>query len=342
MAKKDSKNISNLCCLENENNNEKVKEIVNQVIIENEIKRKKEEEDDDDIKYGLNLRPSDRIEKKDMKFFSSTSKYIDKKRYFVLNGNKFITYLFVRAVAKDMIFENVDFSKAYFENSYLRDCRFYRCNFEGAKFTGSNLIGSYFEDCNFDYVTFEKTFIDDEIFECAPKKDNLRYKFARSLKLNYASIGDYIKASKAVTIELEATKSHLKDSWLSGEEWYKLKYGGIRKRSEQFLKWFKVSLLDFLWGNGESLWRLIRFNLIIFFILTLYHIHSKSLIDIFEIIKVFTVNIPSNYFGLNVLDSEQKNYFDYYPTELSLVLVIIRLISFGLLMSIIIKKYNRR
>ena len=342
MAKKDSKNISNLCCLENENNNEKVKEIVNQVIIENEIKRKKEEEDDDDIKYGLNLRPSDRIEKKDMKFFSSTPKYIDKKRYFVLNGNKFITYLFVRAVAKDMIFENVDFSKAYFENSYLRDCRFYRCNFEGAKFTGCNLTGSYFEDCNFDYVTFEKTFVDDEIFECAPTKSNLRYKFARSLKLNYASIGDYIRSSKAVTIELAATKSHLKDSWLYEDQWHRMKYSGVRRRFEQFRKWLTVSILDFLWGNGESLWRLIRFNLIIFFLLTLYHIFSKSVINIFEIIKIFLINIPSNYFGLTVLDDQQKNYFEYYPTALSLVLVIIRLVSFGLLMSIIIKKYNRR
>ena len=342
MAKKDSKNISNLCCLENENNNEKVKEIVNQVIIENEIKRKKEEEDDDDIKYGLNLRPSDRIEKKDMKFFSSTPKYIDKKRYFVLNGNKFITYLFVRAVAKDMIFENVDFSKAYFENSYLRDCRFYRCNFEGAKFTGCNLTGSYFEDCNFDYVTFEKTFVDDEIFECAPKKDNLRYQFARSLKLNYASIGDYIKSSKAVTIELEATKKHLKDSWLSGEEWYQLKYGGIKRRFEQFRKWVAVSLLDFLWGNGESLWRLIRFNLIIFSILTLFHIFSKSVTDVYKILDIFIIKIPSNYFGIVVKGTDNNSYFDYYPAWLNLTLVITRLICFGLLMSIIIKKYNRR
>jgi hypothetical protein len=342
MAKKDSNNISNLCCLEIENNYEKVKEIVNQVIIENEKKKKKEEEDDDEIKYGLNLRKSDRIEKKDMKFFSSTHKYIDKKRYFVLNGNKFITYLFVRAVAKDMIFENVDFSKAYFENSYLRDCRFYRCNFEGAKFIGSNLTGSYFEDCNFDYATFEKTFVDDEIFECAPKKDNLRYKFARSLKLNYASIGDYMKSSKAVTIELQATKSHLKDSWLSGEEWYKLKYGGIKSRFEQFLKWFKVSLLDFLWGNGESLLRLIRFNIIIFAVLAIYHIVKKSVSNAFEILDVFLIKIPANYFGISIFDSNRNNYFEYYPTGLNLFLVITRLICFGLLMSIIIKKYNRR
>ncbi len=328
----------------NDQNNDfdydKIKEIVEQVINEKEIKRKeKEEKDNKDC--GVNLRPSNRVEKKDMMFFSSKKLEIEKKQYFILDGNKFVNYLFIRAIAKNIIFKNIDFSITYFENCYLRDCRFIRCNFEGAKFAGCNLVGSYFEDCNFDYVTFEKTFVDDEIFECAPQKDNLKYKFARSLKLNYASIGDYIKASKAVTIELEATKSHLKDSWLSGEEWYKLKYGGIKRRLDQFWKWFKVSILDFLWGNGESLWRLIRFNFIMFGILTLYDVFQKSVLNVLDILEVFFIKVPGNYFGIVIKESKQ-NYFAYYPDSLSLILVITRLICFGLLMSIIIKKYNRR
>ncbi|WP_269684790.1 pentapeptide repeat-containing protein [Flavobacterium lacustre] len=289
-----------------------------------------------------NLISSGKIEKKDIKFFSSNPEYISKKRYFSIENFQYINYLFTRAVATDFIFRNIDFSKTIFDNCYLRDCLFINCKFEGAKFMNCNLQGSYFELCNFDYVTFEKTFVDDEIFECAPKKDNLKYKFARSLKLNYASIGDYIKASKAVTIELEATKSHLKDSWLSGEEWYNLKYGGIKRRSEQFWKWFKVSALDFVWGNGESLWRLIRFNLLIFALLTFYHIVEKSIKNTFQIINIFIIKIPSNYFGITIIDSNSKDYFEYYPAWLSLILVITRLICFGLLMSIIIKKYNRR
>ncbi|KMQ61668.1 hypothetical protein ACM46_16265 [Chryseobacterium angstadtii] len=264
---------------------------------------------------------------------------MSKKPHYKLSDLKYINHLFIRAVAKDIIFENVDFSKTIFESSYLKDCRFIRCNFEGAKFVSCNLQGSYFECCKFDYVIFEKTFVDDEIFECAPKLDNLKYKFARSLKLNYASIGDYIKSSKAVTIELEATKSHLKDSWLSGEEWYKLKYGGPKRRIEQFWKWTKVSILDFIWGNGESLWRLIRFNLIIFALLTVYDIFEKNNTNAFAIFKVFTIEIPGNYFGLKL---KNNNYFEYYDDWLNLILVITRLVSFGLLMSIILKKYNRR
>jgi hypothetical protein len=341
MEKKATNKVVTSCCLENETTYEKIKDIVNAVVNEKEIKKKQDEEENTKL-YGKNLISSKRVEKKDVTFYSTEKKFIEKKQYYVLKDNKFGMHLFIRAVAKNIIFENVDFSKTYFENSYLRDCRFIRCNFEGGKFTGSNLIGSYFEDCNFDYVTFEKTFVDDEIFECAPKKDNLRYKFARSLKLNYASIGDYIKASKAVTIELEATKSHLKDSWLSGEEWYKLKYGGIKKRLEQFWKWFKVSLLDFLWGNGESLWRLVRFNILIFVALTIYHVIEKKENIAPKILDIFFIKIPANYFDIEILDSTGKNYFEYYPSWLSLLLVITRLICFGLLMSIIIKKYNRR
>ncbi|WP_435139086.1 hypothetical protein [Formosa sp. A9] len=171
----------------------------------------------------------------------------------------------------------------------------------------------------------------------------MKYKFSRSLKLNYASVGDYIKASKAVTIELEATKSHLKDSWLSGDQYYKTKYGGPKRTVEQFWKWFKVSLLDFVWGNGESLWRLVRFNLIIFSLLTLYDIFKKSVsqLNVLEIFEVFLIKVPSNYFGIIIKQGDQ-NYFEYYPNWLSLLLVITRLVCFGLLMSIIIKKYNRR
>lgn len=341
MEKKATNEFIASCCLENETTYEKIKKVVENVIDENEIKKQtKEKNDKEECKD--NLKYSGRIEKKDMWFFSFDKKYIEKKLYYILNNNKFQNHLFIRAVAKNIIFENVDFSKTYFENCYLRDCRFIRCTFEGAKFTGCNLKGSYFEQCNFDYVIFEKTFVDDEIFECAPTKNNLRYKFARSLKLNYASIGDYIRSSKAVTIELSATKSHLKDSWLYEEQWHRMKYSGARRRLKQFRKWLTVSVLDFVWGNGESLWRLIRFNLIIFLILTLFHIFSKSVTDVYKILDILTIKIPSNYFGIVVKGADNNNYFDYYPAGLNLTLVITRLICFGLLMSIIIKKYNRR
>lgn len=301
--------------------------------------KSKKEAEEKERKYAEEkLIDSKRFELKDKMFFSD----LKEGKYFYIEHLKFEKYLFTRAVATNFLFKNIDFSKAIFDSCYLKDCRFTNCNFVGAKFTNCNLQGSYFEFCNFDYVIFEKTFVDDEIFSCAPKRNNLKYKFARSLKLNYASIGDYIKASNAVKIELKATKSHLYDTWSLSDEYHLSKYGGIRRRSLQFWKWLKVCILDLLWGNGESLWRLIRFNLILFFILTVYHILHERTTDIITILNTFSVKVPSNYFGISVKGDSNENYFFYYPEWLNLFLVITRLICFGLLMSIIIKKYNRR
>lgn len=301
-------------------------------------KSKKETEEKERNYAEEKLKYSERIELKDKMFFTK-SKEGD---YYFIEHLKFRRYLFIRGVATNFLFKNIDFSQTIFDSCYLKDCRFINCNFEGAKFMNSNLQGSYFEFCNFDYVIFEKTFVDDEIFSCAPKKNNLKYKFARSLKLNYASVGDYIKASNAVKIELKATKSHLYDTWSLSDEYHITKYGGIRRRSLQFWKWLKVCILDLLWGNGESLWRLIRFNLILFFVLTIYHILHENTTDVRTIFDTFLIKVPSNYFGISVKYPCGENYFSYYKEWLNLIIMITRLICFALLMSIITKKYNRR
>ncbi|WP_343319356.1 pentapeptide repeat-containing protein [Sphingobacterium multivorum] len=321
------------------------KEIVTKLGELESEKRKKKEEDRKEKELRLKqvaeskLQPTNRVEVKDMMFFSSEK---EDNLYFV-EDLKFKRYLFIRGVATNFLFKNIDFSQAIFEGCYLKDCRFINCKFEGAKFNNCNLQGSYFQLCNFDYATFEKTFVDEEIFECAPQRNNLRYKFARSLKLNYASIGDHMKASTAVNIELKATKLHLYDTWSLSDDYHRSKYGGIRRRSVQFWKWIKVCVLDFIWGNGESLWRLVRFNLFIFTFLTIYDIFKNSIRDFFDILNIFIVKVPSNYFGVTIKNTEGgDNYFSYYPQLLVLFLIILRLVSMGLLMSIIIKKYNRR
>lgn len=278
-----------------------------------------------------------RIELKEYKFFSKNYLNINGDRYYFIKNEIHENRLYIRGVATRFLFENIDFSKTIFDSCYLKTCRFINCKFEGAKFINCNLSNSYFQDCNFDYATFEKSFIDEEIFECAPKSENLKYKFARSLRLNYASIGDNSAVAKAIRVELAATKKHLFDSWSSGDEWHRKKYGGLKKRTVQFLEWLQFSLLDFLWGNGERPWKLVRSNFLLFFALTMWDIsRSETKYSITESFHTLFVKVPSKYFGLTV--EELK----YYPQFLDMSLVLIRLISFGLFMSILIKKYNRR
>jgi hypothetical protein len=69
--------------------------------------------------------------------------------------------------------------------------------FSGAKFSG----------CKFDYATFEKTLIDARVLdtEC-PGLENLKMRFARSLRTNFQQLGDADAVNKAMRVELSATE----------------------------------------------------------------------------------------------------------------------------------------
>jgi uncharacterized protein YjbI with pentapeptide repeats len=141
------------------------------------------------------LPESGRTEVKDKKFATDATK------------EKFVNYLFVRLVAKDRTFKGIDFKYSIFDTCYLRDCRFDSCDFTGCRFVATNLIGSSFAGCKFDYVNFERTFVDNDILATSrPGFENLKMRFARTLRMNYQQLGDAKSANKAITVELQEVK----------------------------------------------------------------------------------------------------------------------------------------
>jgi hypothetical protein len=248
----------------------------------------------------------------------------------------FHAQLFIRVSAKKRKFENVDFSHTYFENCYFRDCVFDSCNFNGCKFTNSNLSGSSFAGSKFDYALFDKTHLENEIlFNNCPTYDNLKLKFARSLRTNYQSIGDAVSANKAIKIELEATETHLKKAWNSKETYYRKKYTGF-KRLEEFLKWLFFKFQEFIWGNGESLWKLIRTGFYIWLIMTIVDVFSFKDNSLIRNYWNSFWEMPALFFGVG--NTNLNNYDKLY---LSMV-VALRLIGLSLFMSILIKRFNKR
>ena len=251
-----------------------------------------------------------------------------------LDNNQFHNKLFVRVGAKDKHFKNVDFSHTYFEHSYFRNCTFDNCNFNGCKFINSNFIGSSFPGSQFEYSSFDKTIIDNDILSNnCPSNDNLSLKFARSLRINYQGLGDAESANKAIKIELLSTKKHLCDSWKSNKVYYRKKYTGL-KRYEMFFKWFDFKFQEFIWGNGEMPWYLLRTGLLIWLGMTftdgILFKNSYNLKDYWESF----IEMPAVFLG----NTKPETYTDFY---LSLI-TIIRLIGIALFMSIIIKRFNRR
>lgn len=265
---------------------------------------------------------------------SGREKLTDKKIVDHLTSERFINKLFERLVAKGVRFKNIDFRYCIFDAAYLRNCNFEDCDFTGCRFINSSLIGSSFNGCKFDYATFEKTQIDNDILEVGcPGPENLKLKFARSLRLNYQQNGDAKSANKAINIELQATKVHLHKAWRSNESYYRRKYKGL-KRLAVFGEWLEFKLLDFVWGNGESAWKLFRAVVLVLLVISGGHVWAYG-----------DPNLVSSYLEALILSPQVllgvTKPASYPPLYLTAIFLI-RLIMFGFFMSIIIKRFNRR
>lgn len=268
------------------------------------------------------LKDSGRVEVADKKFDSD-----------VIDG-RYVNHLFNRLVAKKIRFSNVDFKYCIFDAAYFRNCSFDSCDFTGCRFLSSNLQGTSFNGCKFDYATFDKTYIDSDILDSGcPGPENLKLKFARSLRMNYQQLGDAKSANKAISIELQATEDHLHKSWKSKESYYRNKYKGF-KRFEAFMDWWEFKVLDIIWGNGESAWKLCRAVVIVLLGIT-----------VIDVLNYGNPNQVSNYLSsfmlspqilLGVVEPE------IYPSFYTTLIFLIRLVMFGFFMAIIIKRFNRR
>ncbi len=265
---------------------------------------------------------------------SGRKKLKDKKFDSPVKGEKFINKLFERLVALKIEFKNVDFRYCIFDAAYIRNSNFEDCDFTGCRFVNCNLTGSSFNGCKFDYATFDRTYIDSDILEVGcPGHENLKLKFARSLRLNYQQIGDSKSANKAINIELQATENHLYKAWRSKESYYRKKYKGIN-RLKIFGEWIEFKLLDLIWGNGESTRKLCRTVLVTLLIITAIHVIG---FDDPTLVKSYSAALlisPQIFLGV----LEPPSYPKLYLTAILLV----RLMMFGFFMSIIIKRFNRR
>lgn len=251
-----------------------------------------------------------------------------------INGHRFSNILFTRLVAKDRKFTKVDFKYSIFDACYLRGCIFDSCDFTGCRFVNSNLNGSSFTGCTFDYATFEKTQIDNDILQSGcPGLENLKMRFARSLRVNYQQLGDAISANRAIKIELDAAHAHLLKAWNSKESYYRKKYHGWQ-RIKAFFEWSTFKLLDFIWGNGESTWKLVRFSIMLLIAMAIVDVYNfRNAMNVGDYISALC-DAPQIFLGV----TKPSNYAAGYLSIITLT----RLIIFGFFMSVIIKRFNRR
>jgi len=260
--------------------------------------------------------------------------HIDEKFEADLTDAVFSNRLLVRGVAKKRRFKNVNFRYTIFDTCYLRSCVFDDCDFTGCRFSGTNVLGSSFENCKFDYVVFERTHIDSSILGTnCPGYENLKLRFARSLRLNYQSLGDSEAVNAAIAIELDASEAHLHKAWKSPEAYYRSKYKGV-DRAKMFLRWFGFKCLDLIWGNGESTWKLARAVGVTLLGMALIHVFFFG--NPAQVSEYFSAlwQMPQVFLGALMPPS--------YPAGYLALVFFLRLVAFGFFMSIVIKRFNRR
>lgn len=248
--------------------------------------------------------------------------------------SRFANRLFQRLVAKKKRFEAVDFKYSIFETCYLRDCVFDSCDFTGCRFIGTNLAGSQFCGCTFNYATFERTIIDSDLLdtEC-PRHENVRLRFARSLRVNYQQLGDADSAHRALSIELRATAEHWLKAWTHAEPYHEGKYRG-KKRLRALYQWFRVWSWDLLWGSGESPLKLFRSFCVFLVVITLVHAGTSSSPHRIDTFIYALSEAPQIFFGTLTPAS--------IPRWILTGIVLVRFLTVGLFTSIVVKRLSRR
>ncbi|MEW6159831.1 MAG: pentapeptide repeat-containing protein [Verrucomicrobiota bacterium] len=251
-----------------------------------------------------------------------------------LEKQAFVNHLFVRLVAKEKRFTKVDFRYSIFETCYLRGCVFDSCDFTGCRFVGTSLYGSSFDGCKFDYALFEKTIVDSDLLNTScPGPENLKMRFARTLRMNFQQLGDAQAANRAIEVELAATEIHLKKAWNANESYYRKKYKGWT-RIKMLFEWVGFKVLDWVWGNGESPLKLLRSVALILAAIAL--VDATRFMDPSKLSSYWLGLLRAPQIFLGTLTPSG------YPGLYLALIVAVRLIAFGLFMSIVIKRMNRR
>lgn len=252
-----------------------------------------------------------------------------------VNGANWSNLQFVRLVAIGKRFTKVKFANTTFDSCYLRDCLFDTCDFTGVRFSGTNLHGAKFTGCVFDYATFERTIIDDSILtDNCPPYENQKMRFARSLRTNYQQLGDAKAANHAIHVELQATETHLYKAWRSNDRYYRKKYPGFIGRTQQFASWLKFKLLDYVWGNGESITALLRAVVVLIAAIAVLDLYLDPLPLRWATVTNALWRSPQVFFSITVPD--------HISPGLMTLITVLRFIAFGFFMSILIKRFNRR
>ena len=235
-----------------------------------------------------------------------------------------------RVFAVEKTFIGVSFKQSEISECYFRNCRFIRCDFTGTSIRRSNFRGSQYEECKFQYSTWEHTQLDEEFLDnCLPSEENLARDLVRSLRVNFGHIGNYAAVNKAASIEVALTGQHLFHAAYSKQSYYRSKYKGwVRAiHAARHVRW---KALDLLWGNGESIVRILLTGTSTVVLWAIFLAWSNPQFSWPQSL----VAAAYAFWGVNGGPP--------LPSNQLTLLTIVRFVLFGLFMAILVKRLARR
>lgn len=230
--------------------------------------------------------------------------------------------------ARKIHFRAVSFKYCVFEDCYFRDCRFEDCDFTGATFRNSVLRGSTFDGSRFDYCRFAHSLVPVAILERhMPGYENVALELARALRVNYAQVGDSDGVNRAISAELTATRTHLEKVAWSHESYYRNKHRGF-ERAVKVLEYYWFFVLDFVWGHGESLPKLLRTIALSYLVLIIFLYRSSG--GFFSAIRDAFLLVWGNYGSASQI-----------PMTAAATLAL-RTLLLGLFVAVLVRRLSRR
>lgn len=241
--------------------------------------------------------------------------------------------------AHKRVLENCDFSYSVFRRGYFRETVFRNCVFKGVRFEDCSFRGAEFYQCDFTYAVFQSSLVAAKsIIPSLPLQPNQRRELLQILRANAASMGDHEGQSLYILQELDASKAHHKGIVDGKDEFYRNKY----VLGDRISSWFHLQFLrldSLVWGHGERPIALMRTTVAIVVSLALINAFSpgvRTSATAFEKI-CSSLNYSIRFF----LDLPlPAGYVGFEPIDYALI--ILRYVSFGLLISTLYKYLSHR
>jgi len=156
---------------------------------------------------------------------------------------------------KQVRYERCSFFGSIIERGYFHDAKFVSCQFTGTRFVNSIFRSASFEDCDFSYADFSRCVLPvPQILANLPAQPNVRWELLHNVRANARSLGDTQHEAEIIKHEINTELEHWR-AICARQSGYYQKYTRSERLFACARRW-RLLTERYVWGHGESLWRL--------------------------------------------------------------------------------------